>query len=100
MLGLYWEHPPALDPEVVGNMMEFTLDRIRGLEDWIQALLAEQKDLIFYGCILVLFSNFTLSSPHISVVLFLAHQQLPLIHHQWWFELTVSNNDIFNAVWS
>ncbi|KAJ0616134.1 hypothetical protein HanRHA438_Chr02g0085821 [Helianthus annuus] len=46
MLGLFWEHPPALDPEVVGNMMQLTRDRIRGLEDLIRALLAEQKELI------------------------------------------------------
>ncbi|KAK1429832.1 hypothetical protein QVD17_12088 [Tagetes erecta] len=46
MLGLFWEHPPALDPEVVGNMMQSTRDRIRGLEDRIQALLTEQKELV------------------------------------------------------
>ncbi|KAJ0935403.1 hypothetical protein HanRHA438_Chr03g0119011 [Helianthus annuus] len=46
MLGVFWEHPPALDPTVVGNMMQLTRDRIRGLEDRIQALLAEQKELI------------------------------------------------------
>ncbi|KAJ0771363.1 hypothetical protein HanPI659440_Chr07g0268301 [Helianthus annuus] len=46
MLGLFWEHPPALDPEVVGNMMQLTRGRIRGLEDRIRALLAEQKELI------------------------------------------------------
>ncbi|MFS7920462.1 hypothetical protein Hanom_Chr03g00225201 [Helianthus anomalus] len=46
MLGLFWEHPPALDPKVVGNMMQLTRDRIRGLEDRIQALIAEQNELI------------------------------------------------------
>lgn len=46
MLGLFWEHPPALDPEVVGNMMQLTRGRIRGLEDRIRGLLAEQKELI------------------------------------------------------
>ncbi|KAJ0802412.1 hypothetical protein HanPI659440_Chr03g0128691 [Helianthus annuus] len=46
MLGLFWEHPPALDPEVVGNMMQLTRGRIRGLENRIRALLAEQKELI------------------------------------------------------
>ena len=46
LLGLFWEHPPALDPEVVGNMMQLTRGRIRGLEDRIRALLAEQKELI------------------------------------------------------
>jgi len=43
-LGLFWEHPPALDPEVVGKMMQSTRDR--GLEDRIRALRAEQKELI------------------------------------------------------
>ncbi|KAJ0770503.1 hypothetical protein HanPI659440_Chr07g0258291 [Helianthus annuus] len=46
MLGLFWEHPPALDPEVVGNMMQLTQGRIRSLEDRIRALLFEQKELI------------------------------------------------------
>ncbi|MFS7970589.1 hypothetical protein Hanom_Chr09g00822721 [Helianthus anomalus] len=46
MLGLFWEHPPALDPEVVGNMMQLTRGRIRGLKDRIRALLTEQKELI------------------------------------------------------
>ncbi|KAM0023478.1 hypothetical protein Hdeb2414_s0023g00639901 [Helianthus debilis subsp. tardiflorus] len=41
ILGLFWEHPPALDPEVVGNMIQLTRGRIRGLEDGIRALLAE-----------------------------------------------------------
>ena len=45
-LGLFWEHPPALDPEVVGKMMQVTRDRIRGLEDRRRALLAEQQELI------------------------------------------------------
>lgn len=45
-LGLFWEHPPALDPEAVGKMMQFLRDRIRGLEDRKRALLDEQKELI------------------------------------------------------
>lgn len=45
-LGLFWEHPPALDPEAVGRMMQLIRDRIRGLEDRKRALLDEQKDLI------------------------------------------------------
>lgn len=45
-LGLFWEHPPALDPEVIGKMMQVTRDRIRGLEDRRRALLAEQQELI------------------------------------------------------
>ncbi|MFS7895902.1 hypothetical protein Hanom_Chr00s003684g01714921 [Helianthus anomalus] len=43
ILGMFWEHPPSLDSEVVGNMMQLTRDRIRDLEDRIRALLAEQK---------------------------------------------------------
>ncbi|GFP82903.1 hypothetical protein PHJA_000433400 [Phtheirospermum japonicum] len=46
MLGLFWEHPPALDPEVVGRMMQLIRDRIRGLEDRRRALLNEEKELI------------------------------------------------------
>lgn len=46
MLGLFWEHPPALDPEAVGRMMQLIRDRIRGLEDRKRALLQEQEMLI------------------------------------------------------
>ena len=46
MLGLFWEHPPALDPEAVGRAMQLSRDHIRGLEDRKRALLDEQKELI------------------------------------------------------
>lgn len=46
MLGLFWEHPPALDPEAVGRAMQFLRDRIRGLEDRKRALREEQNALI------------------------------------------------------
>lgn len=46
MLGLFWEHLPALDPEAVGRAMQLIWDRIRGLEDRKRALLDEQKELI------------------------------------------------------
>lgn len=46
MLGLFWEHPPALDPEVVGRAMQRIRDHIRGLEDRKRALLREQQDLL------------------------------------------------------
>lgn len=46
MLGLFWEHPPALDPEGVGRRMQFLRDRIRSLENQKRALLEEEKDLI------------------------------------------------------
>ena len=46
MLGLFWEHPPALDPEAVGRAMQLIRDHIRGLEDRKRALLDEQTELI------------------------------------------------------
>ena len=46
MLGLFWEHPPALDPEDVGRRMQFLRDRIRSLENQKRALLDEEQDLI------------------------------------------------------
>lgn len=45
-LGLFWEHPPALEPEAVGRAMQLIRDRIRGLEDRRRSLLNEQKELI------------------------------------------------------
>ncbi|MCL7051289.1 hypothetical protein MKW94_017291 [Papaver nudicaule] len=45
MLGLFWEHPPALDPEVVGRAMQWIRDRIRDLEDKKRALLQEREAL-------------------------------------------------------
>lgn len=44
-LGLFWEHPPALDPEAVGRAMQVIRDRIRGLEDRKRALLQEKEAL-------------------------------------------------------
>ncbi|MCE5167369.1 hypothetical protein HAX54_050698, partial [Datura stramonium] len=31
-LGLFWEHLPPLDPEVIANMMQSIRNHIRGLE--------------------------------------------------------------------
>jgi len=45
-LGLFWEHPPALDPEYVGKIMQSIRDRIRGLEDRKRELLEEEQALI------------------------------------------------------
>ncbi|MCL7028099.1 hypothetical protein MKW94_023298 [Papaver nudicaule] len=45
MLGLFWEHPPALDPEAVGRAMQWIRDRIRDLEDKKRALLQEREAL-------------------------------------------------------
>lgn len=45
-LGLFWEHPPALDPEDVGRRMQSLRDRISALEDRKRALLNEEQDLI------------------------------------------------------
>ena len=50
-LGLLWEHPPALDPEVVGRVMQRIRDRIRALEDRKEALLQEQQSLLVEGAI-------------------------------------------------
>lgn len=46
MLGLFWEHPPALDPEFVGARMQVLRNRIRGLQQRISDLLQEQNFLI------------------------------------------------------
>lgn len=51
MLGLFWEHLPALDPEDVGRRMQFLRDRIRSIENQKRALLAEQQDLIVRAAI-------------------------------------------------
>lgn len=51
LLGLLWEHPPALDPGVVGRVMQGIRDRIRALSDRKKALLQEQQSLIVEGAI-------------------------------------------------
>ncbi|CAI0401007.1 unnamed protein product [Linum tenue] len=51
LLGLFWEHPPALDPEVIGRAMQQIRDRISGLEDRRRALLEEKQALIVEGAI-------------------------------------------------
>ena len=38
MLALIWEHPPALDAEAVGRVVQYLRDRIRGLEERKRAL--------------------------------------------------------------
>ena len=40
---LFWEHPPALDPEAVGRAMQLIRDRIRRQGP---ILLDEQRELI------------------------------------------------------
>ncbi|WOG81018.1 hypothetical protein DCAR_0100169 [Daucus carota subsp. sativus] len=50
-LGLFWEHPPALDPEVVGQAMQETRDRIRDLEAQKSALVQQQQALIVQAAI-------------------------------------------------
>ena len=50
-LGLFWEHPPALDPEAVGRAMQFLRNRIRGLENRKRALLQERQALIVQAVI-------------------------------------------------
>lgn len=46
MLGLIWEHLPAIDPETVGRVMQQIRDRIRGLEERKRVLLEEEQALI------------------------------------------------------
>ena len=46
MLGLLWEHPPALDPEIVGRVMQQIRDPIFALEERKRALLEEEQALI------------------------------------------------------
>lgn len=49
LLGLLWEHPPALDPGVVGRVMQGIRDRIRALSDRKEALLQEQQSSLWRG---------------------------------------------------
>ncbi|CAN1191502.1 hypothetical protein LINPERPRIM_LOCUS44619 [Linum perenne] len=49
LLGLIWEHPPAINPEAIARVMQQIRDRIRGLEDRKRALLEEQRQLILQG---------------------------------------------------
>ncbi|XP_054789327.1 uncharacterized protein LOC129294862 [Prosopis cineraria] len=46
MLGLFWEHPPALDPEDVGRRMQFLRDHIRALEERRRVLIRERELLL------------------------------------------------------
>lgn len=50
-LGLFWEHPPALNPQVIGGLMQQIRDRIRGLEDRRRALVEEQQALIVQAAV-------------------------------------------------
>ncbi|KAI3992731.1 hypothetical protein MKX01_021692 [Papaver californicum] len=45
MLGMFWEHPPALDPKAVGRAIQWIRDRIHDLEDTKRALLQEKEAL-------------------------------------------------------
>ncbi|KAG9137914.1 hypothetical protein Leryth_027680 [Lithospermum erythrorhizon] len=44
LLGLFWEHPPPLNPEAVGRAMQQIRDRISGLED--EGALSKKASLI------------------------------------------------------
>ncbi|KAK8701398.1 hypothetical protein V6N13_019785 [Hibiscus sabdariffa] len=46
MLGLFWEHPPALDLEDVGKRMQFLRDRIRAMAECRRVLIREPKLLL------------------------------------------------------
>lgn len=50
-LALFWEHLPALDPEMIAQAMLEIRDRIRGLEARKRALLQEQQALIVQAAI-------------------------------------------------
>lgn len=45
-LRLFWEHPPALDPHFIGQMMQGIRDQIRDCENRRRALRLEQEELI------------------------------------------------------
>lgn len=45
-LGLFWEHPPALDADFVGQLMQEIRDQISSLENRRRTLIEEQKELI------------------------------------------------------
>ncbi|CAI0390991.1 unnamed protein product [Linum tenue] len=49
LLGLFWEHLPAINPEAIAQVMQQIRDQIRGLEDRKRALLEEQRQLILQG---------------------------------------------------
>lgn len=46
MLGLFWEHLPAIDPEELAVRMRRLRDGIRAMEERKQALLREEQGLI------------------------------------------------------
>ncbi|KAK8978912.1 hypothetical protein V6N11_030958 [Hibiscus sabdariffa] len=46
MLGLFWEHPPALDLEDVGKRMQFLRDRICAMAECRRVLIREPKLLL------------------------------------------------------
>lgn len=50
-LALFWEHLPALDPEMIAQAMQETRDRIRGLEAQKSDLVQQQQALIVQAAI-------------------------------------------------
>lgn len=46
MLGLFWEHMPAIDPSLIRDRMQAIQNQIQALENRKRALLAEQQELI------------------------------------------------------
>jgi hypothetical protein len=46
MLGLFWEHMPAIDPEKIRSRMLAIRNQIQALENQKRALLLEQQELI------------------------------------------------------
>ncbi|CAN1176581.1 hypothetical protein LINPERPRIM_LOCUS3963 [Linum perenne] len=49
LLGLFWEHSPAINPEAITRVMQQIRDQIHGLEDRKRALLEEHHQLILQG---------------------------------------------------
>ena len=45
MLGLFWEHMPAIDPSLIRDRMQAIQNKIQALENRKRALLAEQQEL-------------------------------------------------------
>lgn len=46
MLAAFWEHMPAIDPNLIRDRMLFLKNEIRSLENRKRALLEEQQELI------------------------------------------------------
>lgn len=50
-LGLIWEHPPPIDPEVVGRVMQGIRERIRELDERKRELLKDKEETLVQGAL-------------------------------------------------